>query len=220
MAIRAPAAQPDSEEILFENARVSLCLLVNRPARTLRIFDFRAGAIPTKRGYISSQQSVERVFVVEQDGSARSRGVSTRRTFLGFQAQRRLRSRGMAVGAFETSRSVSTDSRRRARQAHLPTKRIAGDATSALRLAACSPPRKRSLQAVSAAARSGRALAIRPFGRDVVRTEYQFTARGGSPHRIVEPPALFRQRVDRAPDSRRTERDVTDARRSVSCATD
>src|SRR5215831_19666002 len=71
MAIRAHSGHPESEEILFENTRVSLCLLINRPARTLRIFDFRAGADPTKRGYVTSiaqREGVERVFtVVERD---------------------------------------------------------------------------------------------------------------------------------------------------------
>src|SRR5437762_4404476 len=72
MAIRASAAVvAEPEQILFENAKVSLCLLLNRHARTLRIFDFRAGADPTKRGYVLSiaqREGVERVFtVVERD---------------------------------------------------------------------------------------------------------------------------------------------------------
>src|SRR5258706_4110674 len=72
MAIRASAAVvAEPEQILFENSKVSLCLLLNRHARMLRIFDFRAGADPTKRGYVFSiaqREGVERVFaVVERD---------------------------------------------------------------------------------------------------------------------------------------------------------
>src|SRR5215467_8410388 len=71
MAIRAAAAPSEPEEILFENAKVSVCLLLNRHSRTLRIFDFRAGADPTKRGYVLSiaqREGVEHVFtVVERD---------------------------------------------------------------------------------------------------------------------------------------------------------
>src|SRR6185503_16154944 len=71
MAIRAAAAPTEPEEILFENAKVSLCLLLNRYSHTLRIFDFRAGADPNKRGYVFSiaqREGVERVFtVVERD---------------------------------------------------------------------------------------------------------------------------------------------------------
>src|SRR5258706_5782694 len=72
MAIRASAAVvAEPEQILFENSKVSLCLLLNRHARMLRIFDFRAGADPTKRGYVLSiaqREGVERVFtVVERD---------------------------------------------------------------------------------------------------------------------------------------------------------
>src|ERR1700753_4191254 len=71
MAIRAATTLAEPEEILFENAKVSLCLLLNRHSRALRIFDFRAGADPTKRGYVLSiaqREGVERLFtVVERD---------------------------------------------------------------------------------------------------------------------------------------------------------
>src|SRR5580704_6989126 len=42
------------EEIFFQNEAVSLCLLVNRRARTMRVVDFRAGPNPAKRLFVLS----------------------------------------------------------------------------------------------------------------------------------------------------------------------
>ena len=44
MAIRAAAAVAEPEEILFENTKVSICLLLNRHARTLVPAALRAAA--------------------------------------------------------------------------------------------------------------------------------------------------------------------------------
>lgn len=60
-------AAPTIEEILFENDTVSLCLLLNRRTRTLRVFDFRAGASPAKRDFIvtvAKRERVERIFTI------------------------------------------------------------------------------------------------------------------------------------------------------------
>lgn len=40
------------DELLFHNAAVSLCLLVNRRHSTLRIIDFRAGPTVAKRSFV------------------------------------------------------------------------------------------------------------------------------------------------------------------------
>ena len=40
------------EELLFQNDAVSLCLLVNRRHRTLRVIDFRAGPTAAKRNFV------------------------------------------------------------------------------------------------------------------------------------------------------------------------
>lgn len=60
-----------TDELFFHNNAVSLCLLVNRRHRTLRIFDFRAGPTPTKRDFVlavAKRESVDKVFiVVERD---------------------------------------------------------------------------------------------------------------------------------------------------------
>lgn len=225
MAIRAPAPLPDSEEILFENTRVSLCLLVNRPARVLRIFDFRAGADPTKRGFVTSmaqRERVDRVFtVVERDEV----GVWSR---LGFQREGTIpgffkRSDAYVLGARipsalpETASSRSGEhlipddalSERTYQQARRLAKELGSPSARLVRLQPASESLVR--KAVAAASRNGRALTrFLPFGRDVVRSEYQFTARGGfSLVASVERQPCFDNAFIELLTAPRTERDVT-----------
>jgi len=72
MAAKAWGAQQKAvEEIFFQNEMVSLCLLVNRRARTMRVIDFRAGPTPAKRLFVLSlaqREGVEKVYtLVERD---------------------------------------------------------------------------------------------------------------------------------------------------------
>ena len=59
------------DELLFRNDTVSLCLLVNRRHRTLRVVDFRAGATSAKRNFViaaAQREGVAKVFtLVERD---------------------------------------------------------------------------------------------------------------------------------------------------------
>jgi hypothetical protein len=59
------------EEIFFQNEAVSLCLLVNRRARTMRVVDFRAGPSNAKRLFVLSlaqREGVEKAYtLVERD---------------------------------------------------------------------------------------------------------------------------------------------------------
>ncbi len=63
--------QKPVEEIFFQNEAVSLCLLVNRRARTMRVVDFRAGPTPAKRLFVLSlaqREGVSKVYtLVERD---------------------------------------------------------------------------------------------------------------------------------------------------------
>src|SRR5688572_5497296 len=71
MATRASTSASPSEEIFFSNSGVSLCLLVNRRARAMRVIDFRSGPSPTKRIFVLSlarREGVDRVYtLVERD---------------------------------------------------------------------------------------------------------------------------------------------------------
>jgi hypothetical protein len=59
------------DELLFHNDAVSLCLLVNRRQRTLRIIDFRAGPTLAKHSFVvaaAKREGVEKIFtLVERD---------------------------------------------------------------------------------------------------------------------------------------------------------
>jgi hypothetical protein len=72
MAAKAWASQPKAlDEVFFQNDTVSLCLLINRRARTMRVIDFRAGVTPAKRTCVQSlaqREGVDKVYtLVERD---------------------------------------------------------------------------------------------------------------------------------------------------------
>ena len=55
------------EEIFFHNEAVSLCLLINRRAKTMRVVDFRAGPSNAKRAFVMSlarREGAEKVYTL------------------------------------------------------------------------------------------------------------------------------------------------------------
>ena len=73
MAARAWGSreQKATDEIFFSNDAVSLCLLVHRRAKTMRVIDFRAGPSDRKRQLVlklAQREGVEKVYtLVERD---------------------------------------------------------------------------------------------------------------------------------------------------------
>jgi len=72
MAAKAWGTHPKTvDEIFFQNEAVSLCLLINRRARTMRVVDFRAGATNAKRLFVltlAQREGVEKAYtLVERD---------------------------------------------------------------------------------------------------------------------------------------------------------
>ena len=72
MAVKAWGSQQKAvEEIFFQNEHVSLCLLLNRRAKTMRVVDFRAGPSNAKRLFVMSlaqREGAEKVYtLVERD---------------------------------------------------------------------------------------------------------------------------------------------------------
>jgi hypothetical protein len=72
MAAKAWGAHSKTvEEVFFQNEVVSLCLLINRRARTMRVVDFRAGATGAKRLFLltlGQREGVEKAYtLVERD---------------------------------------------------------------------------------------------------------------------------------------------------------
>src|SRR6185369_7469732 len=59
------------EELFFQNDTVSLCLLVNRRHKHLRVIDFRAGPTVAKRNFViaaAKREGIDKVFtLVERD---------------------------------------------------------------------------------------------------------------------------------------------------------
>lgn len=70
----AKGGEPTFEEVFVRNDAVSLCLLLNRRARTMRVIDFRAGASPAKKLFVQSiarRERIEKVVaLVERDECA------------------------------------------------------------------------------------------------------------------------------------------------------
>ena len=72
MASKAWATQQKSgDELFFQNDAVSLCLLVNRRSRTMRVIDFRAGPATAKRSIVfalARREGVDKGYtLVERD---------------------------------------------------------------------------------------------------------------------------------------------------------
>src|ERR1700722_10468773 len=72
MAAKAWGTQQKSvEEVFFRNDAVSLCFMVNRRARTMRVIDFRAGPTDAKRLFVLSlgqREGIEKAYtLVERD---------------------------------------------------------------------------------------------------------------------------------------------------------
>jgi hypothetical protein len=72
MAAKAWGSQQKAvDEVFFQNEAVSLCMLINRRARTMRVIDFRAGPTSAKRLFVQSvaqREGVEKIYtLVERD---------------------------------------------------------------------------------------------------------------------------------------------------------
>ncbi len=65
------AQQKAVEEVFFQNDAVSLCLMIHRRAKTMRVIDFRAGPSNAKRMFVlalAQREGVEKVYtLVERD---------------------------------------------------------------------------------------------------------------------------------------------------------
>lgn len=197
MATRASSPSTASDEILFQNDGVSLCLLVNRRARTLRVIDFRSGPNPAKRIFVmglARREGVDRVLtLVERDEvTTWSRmGFQREGSIPGFYKRSDAWILGMLVPR-ESSDNPEESGLRPAlangsnaaaaeRQYQAIRKLAKERAEQPLPKVKVQPAREADLKkALSNAGRSGRALtAFEPFGRDVERRSYACTARGG-----------------------------------------
>ncbi len=197
------------EEIFYHNDAVSLCLLVNRRARTMRVIDFRAGPSNAKRALVRSlaaREGVDKVYtLVERDEVATwvKLGFQKEGNIPGYYKRSDAFFLGSTVGAGAARRQADEEpleSEMRLIAAPVaepgaPTaaqelmERTLVAAKRQVKLVGQRPPPAAKVaaigeadarKAVAAALRSGRALTgFEPFGRDVERRYFSVTARGG-----------------------------------------
>lgn len=192
------------EEMFVQNDAVSLCLLLNRRAKTMRVIDFRAGPSYAKRLFVlklAKKEGIEKVYtLVERDE------VSTW-IKLGFEKEANIpgfykRSDAFILGcvvdeaalAAEPRLSMIDDdddepARSEPSPAHDRMEKTLAAAKKASKelLDRQLPPTKIAVvkesdvkKTIDRQVKSGRALtAFEPFGRDVERRWFQLTARGG-----------------------------------------
>jgi hypothetical protein len=194
--------KPAVEEVFYRNSAVSLCLLVNRRAKTMRVIDFRAGPSAAKKQTVltlAEREGVDKVFtLVERDE------VSTW-VKLGFEKEGNIPGFYKRSDAFLLGRTVARNGSKKAARpvrhddvaatpdemdpavilaektiviAKKHAKELADRQLPAAKMAKV--PDADVKRPLSTALKNGRALtAFEPFGRDVERRYYSITARGG-----------------------------------------
>ncbi len=198
------------EEIFFQNEAVSLCLLVNRRARTMRVIDFRAGATHAKRLFVLSlaqREGVSKVYTLVERDEVQTwlkLGFAKEGNIPGFYKRSDAFLLGCAAAPGKSPAQpkdpdeIPLDSEMRIAVAGSPApmtaaqermeRTIAAAKRSNLKDGADALPTAKitvvgeadARKAVAAALRSGRALTgFEPFGRDVRRSYFVATARGG-----------------------------------------
>jgi len=208
MAAKAWSTQQKAvDEVFFQNEHVSLCLLINRRTRTMRVIDFRAGPSNAKRMFVMSlaqREGAEKVYtLVERDEVSTwvKLGFAKEGNIPGFYKRSDAFMLGaMATGthrvpaASETRIAIASDEEAppavpeispaqalMERTIVLGKKHAKELVDKPLPLAKVAVMREADAKkAVEKALKTGRALsAFEPFGRDVQRSYYIVTARGG-----------------------------------------
>jgi hypothetical protein len=203
------AQQKPVEEVFFQNDAVSLCMMIHRRAKTMRVIDFRAGPTQAKRMFVMSmaqREGVEKVFtLVERDevGTWLKLGFAREGNIPGFYKRSdafmlgcsvsdvadRSQSGEMRIAAVANDdddmvEEVPVDNRAQelAERTIVTAKKRSKDlAGKPLPIARIADAKDAEIKkAVAGALKAGRALtAFEPFGRDVERRYYTITARGG-----------------------------------------
>ena len=189
------------DELLFHNDSVSLCLLVNRKNRCLRVIDFRAGPTLAKRNFViatAKREGIEKVFVlVERDevGTWMRLGFRREGNIPGFYKRSDAWLMGAVVSevgpmrpesAYDDDDDLDDDEPNlavEAAQKHVEkAKKLAADMRDKPVPQTKIAPLKRDAadKAVAAAEKAGRALsAFAPFSRDAERLAHVVTGKGG-----------------------------------------
>lgn len=186
----AQSTKPVVEELHFRSDNAFLCLLLNRRTRTIRVIDFRAGALPAKRLFIQSialREKVDKVIIlVEKDevSSWTRVGFVREGTVPGFYK----RSDGHLVGCVIGERTASVEvgeaaqklaertivsAKKRARDFEKPSRNISVKETD----------EETAAEARDKVWKNGSALGcFDPFGRDASRLYVEATPKKGKPN--------------------------------------
>jgi hypothetical protein len=192
------------EEMFVQNDAVSVCLLINRRTKTMRVIDFRAGPSHAKRLFVlklAKREGIEKVYtLVERDELSTwvKLGFSKEANIPGFYK----RSDAFLLGSPVDDAALQTELRapldtsddddlaveEKPSPAHElmektlvhAKKQVKGLLDRQLPATKLAPVKESEIhKALEKALRSGRALtAFEPFGRDVERRYFQLTTRG------------------------------------------
>lgn len=200
----APKNAHGIEEMFVQNDTVSLCLLINRRTKTMRVIDFRAGPSHAKRVFVlklAKREGIEKVYtLVERDevSTWMKLGFAKEASVPGFYKRSDAFLLGSAVddAALHAQprglEGIDDDEQEGDDQpspAHDFAEKTLAQAKKQVKtlLDRQLPPTKivqvkesEIQKTLEKALRAGKALtAFEPFGRDVERRYFQLTARGG-----------------------------------------
>lgn len=194
------------EEMFVQNEAVSLCLLLNRRAKTMRVIDFRAGPSHAKRLFVlelASQEGIEKVYTLverEEVSTWLKLGFSKEANVAGFYKRSDAFILGCSVHGdarasdwrvpfgFHEDGDSSTDpttpahdfAEKTLAHARRHAKELAERPLPVTRVATVHETDAPVKKLVDRALKTGRALtAFEPFGRDVERRFFHLTSRGG-----------------------------------------
>ena len=184
-AAKRPKKKPNVEELYFRSDSAYLCLILNRRTRSIRVVDFRAGALPAKRLYIQSvatQEDVEKVItLVEKDevSSWTRVGFVREGTIPGFYKRSDGHLCGCVIGDKTASIEVSDADAKLADRTINAGKKAAKDMPEKIKGASVRPAtEKDALSARDTAWRKSPAFgSFDMFGRDAARIFYDASYR-------------------------------------------
>jgi hypothetical protein len=206
----APAPAPASskrgvEELFVQNEAVSLCLLLHRRTKTMRVIDFRAGPSHAKRLFVldlARREGIEKVYtLVERDevSTWQRLGFAKEANIAGFYKRSDAFILGCSVDrasppalfvpvgldedddpTHEEPSAAHDFAERTLAQAKRRAKELVERALPPSRVALLSEGDPLLKKSVDRALKSGRALtAFEAFGRDAARRFFHVTSRGG-----------------------------------------
>jgi hypothetical protein len=194
------------EEMFVQNDTVSLCLLLNRRTKTMRVIDFRAGPSHAKRIFVlklAKREGIEKVYtLVERDEVSTwiKLGFAKEANIAGFYKRSDAFILGCSVdaAALQTQLQVPIGleededpipdepsaahdfAEKTLAHAKKHSKELADRALPSTKLAVVRETETHIKKTIEKAIRSGRALtAFESFGRDVDRRFFHLTSRGG-----------------------------------------